>query len=151
MQTSSNNKKSLSSWDFMIIMHANSSFLLCLFLYHIIYSTKFHLNIMTFKIAAIMSNRTFTCACNYQTLFACANQKEERQKKAFTIYIWHSCNVNYLWFFLFLLLTNLDTFVTFAGIEAFEFLVHDPYWLEKQECIMSLDMRYEALWSIRLK
>ncbi|XP_021740355.1 probable ubiquitin-like-specific protease 2B isoform X3 [Chenopodium quinoa] len=37
-----------------------------------------------------------------------------------------------------------------TGIEVLEFLVHDPEWLQRQEWIMTLDTRYQALWNLGL-
>uniref|UniRef100_A0A803LV00 Ubiquitin-like protease family profile domain-containing protein n=1 Tax=Chenopodium quinoa TaxID=63459 RepID=A0A803LV00_CHEQI len=37
-----------------------------------------------------------------------------------------------------------------TGIEVLEFLVHDPEWLQRQEWIMTLDTRYQALWNLAL-
>ncbi|CAO2834487.1 unnamed protein product [Amaranthus hypochondriacus] len=34
-----------------------------------------------------------------------------------------------------------------AGVEVLEFLVHDPLWPQRQDWIMSLDVRYQAVWS----
>lgn len=34
-----------------------------------------------------------------------------------------------------------------SGVEMLEFLVHDPDWSQRQEWIMSLDMRLNALWN----